>query len=304
MGPTHDRKQAAAGTAARHSATPGMPGTVAPANQKATCPLSSACPPVASAQRLSRRVFLGASVSAAAFSAPLHRERLLTPGALYSSDTSRVGRPQRCIAEHVCTRRTMNSRTPPPSTSGVRQLDNIGIAIAIAHPQFMMGPRAKPRVGARLPAYGRTRVDVARPISVFGVPVPPPVVSTFRRLNRIAEHSFVGSSIQQPVNRHLPPYQPPYPSTSACPPGQPGLLLYTTKIFCGADEPPTMGTRAIEEESSSPRIEGGPGEGGASTRAASGARRAPTAADEAPDPCYDANDDPTMTAVPITQDNS
>ncbi|EJK68368.1 hypothetical protein THAOC_10455 [Thalassiosira oceanica] len=57
-----------------------------------------------------------------------------------------------------------------------------------------------------------------------------------------------------------------------------------------------MGTTAIEEESSPPRIEGGPGEGGASTRAASGARRAPTAADEAPDPSYDANDDPTMTA--------
>ncbi|EJK51190.1 hypothetical protein THAOC_29661 [Thalassiosira oceanica] len=58
-----------------------------------------------------------------------------------------------------------------------------------------------------------------------------------------------------------------------------------------------MGMTAIEEESSPPRIEGGPGEGGASTRAASGARRAPTAADEAPDPSYDANDDPTMTAV-------
>ncbi|EJK66445.1 hypothetical protein THAOC_12638, partial [Thalassiosira oceanica] len=63
-----------------------------------------------------------------------------------------------------------------------------------------------------------------------------------------------------------------------------------------------MGTRAIEEESSSPRIEGGPKEGGASTRAASGARRAPTAADEAPDPSYDANDDPTMTAVRWTND--
>ena len=64
-----------------------------------------------------------------------------------------------------------------------------------------------------------------------------------------------------------------------------------------------MGTRAIEEESSPPRIEGGPGEGGASTRAASGARRAPTAADEAPDPIYDANDDP-MTAVRWTNDVS
>jgi len=29
-------------------------------------------------------------------------------------------------------------------------------------------------LGARLLAYGRTRVDVARPISVFGVPGPPP----------------------------------------------------------------------------------------------------------------------------------
>ncbi|EJK50987.1 hypothetical protein THAOC_29892 [Thalassiosira oceanica] len=37
----------------------------------------------------------------------------------------------------------------------------------------------------------------------------------------------------------------------------------------------------------------GPGEGGTpSTCAASGARRAPTAADEAPNPTYDANDDP------------
>ncbi|EJK52182.1 hypothetical protein THAOC_28577, partial [Thalassiosira oceanica] len=44
--------------------------------------------------------------------------------------------------------------------------------------------------------------------------------------------------------------------------------------------------------------------GGASTRAASGARRAPTAADEAPDPSYDANDDPTMTAVRWTNDVS
>ncbi|EJK71407.1 hypothetical protein THAOC_07159 [Thalassiosira oceanica] len=65
-----------------------------------------------------------------------------------------------------------------------------------------------------------------------------------------------------------------------------------------------MGMTAIEEESSPPRIEGGPGEGGASTRAASGARRAPTAADEAPDPSYDANDDPTMTAVRWTNDVS
>ena len=29
-------------------------------------------------------------------------------------------------------------------------------------------------LGARLLAYGQTRVDVARPISVFGVPGPPP----------------------------------------------------------------------------------------------------------------------------------
>ena len=65
-----------------------------------------------------------------------------------------------------------------------------------------------------------------------------------------------------------------------------------------------MGMTAIEEESSPPRIEGGPGEGGAFTRAASGARRAPTAADEAPDPSYDANDDPTMTAVRWTNDVS
>jgi len=63
-----------------------------------------------------------------------------------------------------------------------------------------------------------------------------------------------------------------------------------------------MGMTAIEEESSPPRIEGGPGEGGASTRAPSGARRAPTAADEAPYPSYDANDDPTMTAVRWTND--
>ncbi|EJK55062.1 hypothetical protein THAOC_25245 [Thalassiosira oceanica] len=46
----------------------------------------------------------------------------------------------------------------------------------------------------------------------------------------------------------------------------------------------------------------GRGRVGASTRAASGARRAPTAADEAPDPIYDANDDPTMTAVRWTND--
>ena len=65
-----------------------------------------------------------------------------------------------------------------------------------------------------------------------------------------------------------------------------------------------MGMTAIEEESSPPRIEGGPGEGGAFTRAASGARRAPTAADEAPDPSYDANDGPTMTAVRWTNDVS
>ncbi|EJK51150.1 hypothetical protein THAOC_29705 [Thalassiosira oceanica] len=65
-----------------------------------------------------------------------------------------------------------------------------------------------------------------------------------------------------------------------------------------------MGMTAIEEESSPPRIEGGPGEGGASTRAPSGARRAPTAADEAPYPSYDANDDPTMTAVRWTNDVS
>ncbi|EJK57306.1 hypothetical protein THAOC_22666, partial [Thalassiosira oceanica] len=116
-------------------------------------------------------------------------------------------------------------------------------------------------------------------------------------------HGTSSIAIQQPVNRHLPPYQPTYPSTSACPPGQPGLLLYTTKNLLGADEPPTMGMTAIEEESSLPRIEGGRG-GGASTRAASGARRAPTAADEAPDPSYDANDDPTMTAVRWTNDVS
>ncbi|EJK57060.1 hypothetical protein THAOC_22938 [Thalassiosira oceanica] len=56
-----------------------------------------------------------------------------------------------------------------------------------------------------------------------------------------------------------------------------------------------MGTRAIEEESSPPSIEGAPGEGGASTRAASGARQAPTLQIRATS--YDANDDPTMTAI-------
>ncbi|EJK60482.1 hypothetical protein THAOC_19158, partial [Thalassiosira oceanica] len=54
------------------------------------------------------------------------------------------------------------------------------------------------------------------------------------------------------------------------------------------------GMTAIEEASPlASQNEGGPGEGGAFTRAASGARRAPTAADEAPYPSYDANDDPT-----------
>ena len=42
-----------------------------------------------------------------------------------------------------------------------------------------------------------------------------------------------------------------------------------------------MEMRAIEEASSPSRIEGGPGEARASTRAASGARRAPAAVDEA-----------------------
>ncbi|EJK66559.1 hypothetical protein THAOC_12518 [Thalassiosira oceanica] len=69
------------------------------------------------------------------------------------------------------------------------------------------------------------------------------------------------------------------------------------------DEPPPPAT-AREEGTSPPRIEGGPGEDGAFTRAASGARRAPTAADEAPYPSYDANDDPTMTAVRWTNDVS
>ena len=41
-----------------------------------------------------------------------------------------------------------------------------------------------------------------------------------------------------------------------------------------------------------PRIEGGPGAGRASIRAASGARRAPTAVEEARHPSYDTNDDP------------
>ena len=57
-------------------------------------------------------------------------------------------------------------------------------------------------------------------------------------------------------------------------------------------------------ESSPPRIEGGPGEGRASTRAASGARRAPAAVIEARDPSYNPNDDPMMTAVRWTNDVS
>ncbi|EJK52128.1 hypothetical protein THAOC_28636 [Thalassiosira oceanica] len=66
-----------------------------------------------------------------------------------------------------------------------------------------------------------------------------------------------------------------------------------------------MGMTAIEEESSPPRIEGGPrGRVGHLPVQPSGARRAPTAADEAPDPSYDANDDPTMTAVRRTNDVS
>ncbi|EJK65629.1 hypothetical protein THAOC_13492 [Thalassiosira oceanica] len=86
-----------------------------------------------------------------------------------------------------------------------------------------------------------------------------------------------------------------------------GLLLYTTKIFWAPTSRRPWNDadgNIVEEGSSPPRIEGGPGEGGAFTRAASGARRAPTAADEAPYPSYDANDDPTMTAVRWTNDVS
>ena len=62
--------------------------------------------------------------------------------------------------------------------------------------------------------------------------------------------------------------------------------------------------RAIDEASSPSRREGGPGEGRASTRAASGARRAPAVVNEARNPSFDPNDDPMMTAVRWTNDVS
>ena len=61
-----------------------------------------------------------------------------------------------------------------------------------------------------------------------------------------------------------------------------------------ADEPTNpifMETKAKDEASSPFRIEGGTGEGRASTRAVPGARRAPAAVDEARHPRYDTNDD-------------
>ena len=54
---------------------------------------------------------------------------------------------------------------------------------------------------------------------------------------------------------------------------------------------------AMDEVSSPSRIEGGSGEAQACTRAASGARRAPTAADEARHQSYDTNDDHTTTTA-------
>ena len=57
----------------------------------------------------------------------------------------------------------------------------------------------------------------------------------------------------------------------------------------------TMMRMAMDEVSSPSRIEGGSGEAQACTRAASGARRAPTAADEARHQSYDTNDDHTTT---------
>lgn len=71
--------------------------------------------------------------------------------------------------------RTLNSSSHRrPFDFGVRQLDS---SIAIAHIFVIVRRDARTRdheLGARLLAYGRTRVDVARPISVFGVPGPPP----------------------------------------------------------------------------------------------------------------------------------
>ena len=65
-----------------------------------------------------------------------------------------------------------------------------------------------------------------------------------------------------------------------------------------------MEMRAIDEASSPSRIEGGPGEGRASTRAVPGARRAPAAIDETRHPSFDTNDDATMRAVRWTNDVS
>ena len=65
-----------------------------------------------------------------------------------------------------------------------------------------------------------------------------------------------------------------------------------------------MEMRAIDEASSPSRREGGSGEGRASTRAASGARRALAVVDEARNPSFDPNDDPMMTAVRWTNDVS
>ncbi|EJK49937.1 hypothetical protein THAOC_31141 [Thalassiosira oceanica] len=83
-----------------------------------------------------------------------------------------------------------------------------------------------------------------------------------------------------------------------------GSRHQTTKIFRGTNKPPTMGTRAIEEGSPPPRMEGGPGKGGASTHPCSlGCLASPDRCREAPGSGYNANDDP-MAAVRWTNDVS